>query len=267
VPAFATELARLRRWRRMSQSSLSTASGVSRHISFLESGRALPGASTVRRLSQGLQLDFAAENALFASGGYAATRGEPDWTEARFSPARSAIAALFARHEPFPALLVQRNGNILQQNQGFTAALKWAFGARSPWATTDCGGQPNIFRLTLHPQGLARFMLNPEDIVPHTLRRLEQAAAGASGAGSLIAACRRFPIARQYGALSETEASRAASVVVERYTIRGETLSLVTMVASFGSPEDVTSQSIQVELYFPEDAATASLFERLAARR
>lgn len=271
---FGLLLAQYRRDRRMSQMDLSSASSVSqRHISFLESGRASPGAATVRRLSEALTLDFAAGNALFEAAGLNPPRPTLDWDDARFEPARRAIDALLARHEPFPAAVTLRNGHVLRTSAGFDDLLDWTFEGQDPWQRTGCRKEPNLYRLTLHPDGLTAFMQNPEDIIPHTLRRLRRAAAGDENAQRVLQACLRFRHLARYSAMSEIESAASASVMTERYVVRGRQLNFVSMVAAFGSPEDVTAQMIQIELFFPEAGAASVAnvwpcgFERLRSRR
>lgn len=263
--SFGSLLARYRREQRMSQMDLSTASSVSqRHISFLESGRAKPGVATVSRLSTALALDFAAENALFESGGFRPPRPELSWSDPRFDSARRVLEFLLARHDPYPALATRRNGDVLMTNAGFDRLLDWAFGGRNAWALAGCQKERNLFRLTLHPNGLMQFMRNPEEVVPHTLRRLKRAADDGGPARSVLESCLRLKSAARFASLSEPADTTASSVLVERYDVGGRCFSFVSMVASFGSPEDVTAQEIQIELFFPDDDKTAQLVRTLA---
>lgn len=255
---FGSLLARYRRERRMSQMDLSAASSVSqRHISFLESGRARPGTATVKRLSTALKLDFAAENALYESGGFKSPRPEFSWDDPRFKAAREVLQTLLDRHSPNPALATRRNGDVLMTNSGFDSLLNWSFEGRNAWHLVGGRKVRNLFRLTLHPAGLLQFMRNPEEVVPHTLRRIKQAAADDSAAREVLDACLRLQPVAHLADLPEPPASAASSVLVEQYDVRGHSFSFVSMVASFGCPEDITAQTIQIELFFPADQSTA----------
>ena len=119
----------------------------------------------------------------------------------------------------------------------------------------------NLFDLTLHPKGLVQFMENPEEIVPHTFRRLRSAAASNPAAGAVLKKVERRKALQSFAELHERSESLQASVLIEQYKVGLELISLVSMVASFGSPEDVTTQEIQIELFLPAGEKTKAFFE------
>ena len=260
---FGQALAGYRRQQRLSQLALSQKSGVSqRHISFLESGRSNPGTRTVHRLANALELSYADSNVLFASAGLSPPRPSFDLIAHEFEPAKRAIESLLRKHTPFPAVVTARSGEIKFANTAFGAALTWAFpGTRPREDASDW--MRNLFSLTLHPEGLLSFMVNPEEIVPHTLRRLQAAATIDDSARKVRDQVMAAEALDPYRALAETPSSASSSVLVERYSIRGEPLKLVSMVSSFGSPEDVTAQALQVELFFPDDEQSEAILTRL----
>ncbi|WP_299041100.1 helix-turn-helix transcriptional regulator [uncultured Tateyamaria sp.] len=263
---FRTHLAHMRRRARMSQLDLAHASNVSqRHISFLESGRANPGADVVARLSAALNLPFSDINLLYDAAGYRAPRPTFEWEEQGFSTSRSAIEMLLAHHAPFPALATFRCGSVLTTNEAYDRLIDHAFAdaraARPPDAVFG-----NLFDLTLHPRGLIQFMVNPEDIVPHTLRRL-RAAAERSNAASILRRVENRNDLLPFLDQQDTGESMASSVLIERYRVGPDVISLVSMVAGFGSPEDVTAQEIQIELLFPADDQTQAFFGTESFRR
>jgi hypothetical protein len=148
-------------------------------------------------------------------------------------------------------------------NSAFEAALNWALRGRTPWRK-QAVGQNNIYDITLHPNGLRQFMVNPEHIIPHTLRRLRAAAQRDEGAKKVL---RRAEIA--YGldaflAIPESDMSAASSVLVERYLVHNRGFNLISIIASFGSPEDVTAESLQIELFLADESITR---KHLAALR
>ncbi|MBB4285068.1 helix-turn-helix domain-containing protein [Roseospira goensis] len=268
---FGSMLATLRRRRRLSQMALADIAGVSqRHISFLESGRAQPGRTALTKLGAVLAPDYAARNALFAAAGFGPPCPAFDWDGPAFASARAVIARALARHAPYPGLVMDRAGVVLSTNPGVDRALTWAFeggpGAADPWAAVaGPDGRPNLYDLTLHDGGLWRCLVNPEAVIPHCLRRLRTAADLDPAAAAVLRRLRGTEAARRFGDAPEPPTSALASVVPEVYRVRGETLRLVSMVAGFGSPEDVTAQTLQIELFYPEDAASRALLERLAA--
>ncbi|MEL6662403.1 MAG: helix-turn-helix domain-containing protein [Pseudomonadota bacterium] len=262
---FGSELAALRRRTRLSQLALAERSGVSqRHISFLESGRSQPGTKSVAKIACALKLSYAEENALYLSAGLAPPRPRFELLDPGFAPARQVIETLLRQHDPYPAVATQRSGDIILSNQTFDAAISWAFEGDTPWRARKKMDADNLFELTLHPKGLRRFMLNPGDIITHTLRRLRRAAVDKPETRDVLARIEAYPGLHEYLHLTEAPSSAQSSVLIERYKLRGHTLNLVSMVASFGSPEDVTAQAIQIEMFFPDDEKSEKTLQRIA---
>lgn len=265
---FAALLQRERRRRRLSQAVLSGLSGVAqRHISFLETGRAQPGRQSVKKLAGALDLDYAAANAFYAAAGLTAPRAGFDWSSPAFDTARAAIGKVLARHSPWPALAADRAGYVLAANTGLDAVLDWAFAGADPWQATGCADRFNLHDLTFHPNGLVRFLTNPQEVLGHSLRRLETAARQCASAQEVLQRVRRHPAARLHIEEPEPADSRQASLVHERYCVRGQALDLVSMTAAFGSPEDVTAQNVRIELFLPANTGSEALLDRLVAER
>ena len=261
--SFGEELAAYRQRERLSQLALAELSGVSqRHISFLESGRSRPGSKSVAKLAGALNLSYADANILFASAGLSRPYPVFDIADAEFEPARRAIKRLLQKHEPFPAVATLRNGEILLTNLAFANVIKWSLDGRTPWRNS-ASARDNLFELTLHPDGLQKLMVNPDEIVPHTLRRLRAAAIADDKAKHVFDRVAAFDGIERYLSSKEPPESTASSVLVERYSVNGVALNLVSVVASFGSPEDVTAQMLQIELFFPNDPESEKTLEHL----
>lgn len=226
-----------------------------RHISFLESGRAKPGADAVRKLTSGLNLSFVETNELYESAGLVPPRAEFSIEDIAFAPARSAMQLLLENHLPNPAIAVSRSGEIFLENDAFARTKNWTF-SKDRASPIDPVIMSNLYDLTLHPDGLRRFMLNPEEIIPHTLRRLRVAARFDEAARGVLNRCLKYAGLAKFKNLQEPPTTNLSSVLIENYRIHNLDLSFVSMVAAFGSPEDVTAQNIQLELFFPQNQAT-----------
>ena len=147
-------------------------------------------------------------------------------------------------------------------NEAFNAAVNWAFEGRAPWRKR-AAGKDNLYDFTLHPKGLRQFMVNPEEVIPHMLRRLRIAARSEEAARIVLTRAEAYPGIQSFSAIPETVTSSGSSVLVERYLVRGRTLNLVSMIASFGSPEDLTAQALQIELFSPADVETGKSLEAI----
>lgn len=262
---FAKMLAGFRRRERLSQLTLAQHSGVSqRHISFLESERSRPGLSAVGKLARALNLTYAETNQLYNSAGLASPRLVFDVEDEAFASAKRAVGQLLTAHAPYPAVATLRNGDIFMSNAAFAQIMDSAFSDQRPWKR---GGhdRDNLYMLALHPRGLRRFMQNPEEIIPHTLRRLRNAAQVDEGARQVLRRVQTLDGIDSYNRFPEPLLAELASVLVERYRVRGMPMNLVSMVASFGSPEDVTAQDMLIELFFPDDAETERTMTSLSS--
>jgi transcriptional regulator with XRE-family HTH domain len=255
--SFGPLLAEVRHRRGWSQHELGIAADVSqRHISFLESGRAKPGMAALTKLMAALDLHYADINRLMLSAGFPAPRPQLGWSDAGFVEARGVIELLLQRHEPFPGVVTTRAGDILHTTAGFVSALR-RVGLGQRWTSQPSVRVNNLYDLTLHEHGIGQFLVNPEQVVPHTIRRLRAASASHASAAQTLRRVAKYSLPKRWPALGSGLAD--SGVVVEEYRLDRDVLRLIGMTATFGTPEDVTAQELQMELFFPADSHSASL--------
>src|SRR5215469_6401874 len=110
----------LREWRlrrRMSQLLLATEADIStRHLSFVESGRALPSREMVMHLAERLEVPLRERNALLMAAGYAPLYRERALDDPQLAAAREAVELVLRGHEPYPALAVDRHWTMIAAN-------------------------------------------------------------------------------------------------------------------------------------------------------
>ncbi|MGF6937400.1 transcriptional regulator with XRE-family HTH domain [Paraburkholderia sp. UCT70] len=110
----------LRYWRDVrgvSQLDLSLEAGISqRQISFIESGRSVPGRDTLLTLAQTLDVPLRERNALLLAAGYAPIYSEAPWNAQEMHGVVRALERVVRQHEPFPALVMDRDWNVLMTN-------------------------------------------------------------------------------------------------------------------------------------------------------
>jgi len=117
----------LRAWRqrrRRSQLDLSLAAEVSqRHLSWIESGRAVPSREMVLRLSRHLEVPLRERNALLVAAGHAPVFPRRALSDPALQAARAAVEQVLAAHMPFPALALDRGWNMVAANGAVTPLL------------------------------------------------------------------------------------------------------------------------------------------------
>jgi GT2 family glycosyltransferase len=125
APATAGGL--LRGWRthrRRSQMDLALAANVStRHLSFVETGRAQASRGLLLDLCEHLDVPLRERNAVLLAAGLAPRYAESALDSADLGEVRRALEALVAGHEPFPALVVDRAGDVVLANRAVGALL------------------------------------------------------------------------------------------------------------------------------------------------
>src|ERR1019366_8497490 len=102
----------LRGWRNrraMSQADLAFEAGISiKHLSYVETGKAASSRDILLQLAAALGLSLRDRNALLEAGGFARQYGERALSAPEVADARRAIDLLLRRHEPFPAIVTDR---------------------------------------------------------------------------------------------------------------------------------------------------------------
>lgn len=253
----------LRRWRQrrgLTQLALALDAGVStRHLSWLETGRAAPSRAMVLRLAVQLDVPLRERNLLLQAAGYAPLYAERDLADPALTPARDALQRLLDAHEPWPALAVDRHWHLVAANRAVGALLSLV----DPALTTP---PVNVLRLSLHPQGLAPMIENLPAWRAHVLARLRRqlAATGDPGLQRLHDEL-RAPSARDAAGVHEDPSTGLVVVPLVLRTPLGR-LAFLTTVTVFGAPHEVTLCELAIETLLPADADTAAVLRRLAGR-
>lgn len=254
-PAVGVLLSGWRAHRRVSQLDLSLSVGVSaRHLSFVESGRSRPSAELLLALAEGLDIPLREHNTLLLAAGYAPRYASRPLDDAALGPARDAVQRLLDAHQPYPGILIDRCWNIVAAN---TAASTLTAGLPE-----DLLGPPaNVYRLCLHPDGLAARTRNFGEWAGYLLHQLRRSIALTDDAAvrALAAEVREYPGVAD--AASGRSAPAGATLLTPLVLDVGgaQQLSLFTTLTTFGTPRDVTLDELAVELFYPADAASADL--------
>ncbi|ORV50600.1 MmyB family transcriptional regulator [Mycobacterium europaeum] len=249
----------LREWRerrRVSQLDLSLSVGVSaRHLSFVETGRSRPSPEMVLALAEGLDVPLRERNTLLLAAGFAPRYPSRSLEDAALSPARDAVQRLLDAHDPYPGIVIDRCWNIVGANA--------AASALTAGLPDDLLGPPtNVYRLSLHPDGLAGRTLNFPEWAGYLLQQLRRTIAltGDPGLQALDDEVRGYPgVEAAAKAWSSPHDNAALLVPFELDAGGGQRLSMFTTLTTFGTPLDVTLAELAVELFYPADAASASL--------
>jgi transcriptional regulator with XRE-family HTH domain len=264
LSAFGLALREWRTRRGLSQLALSSNAGVSsRHLSFVETGRAQPSREMVLLLARTLDVPLRDRNDLLSAAGYAPVYRATKLEAPALAQARRALDFVLRQQEPYPAIVIDRHWNILQANGG-TARLVELF--LEPSAAADLG--LNAMRLMLHPRGFRSHIVNWEAMAAALVQWLHRdilSGLGDSETRRLLHELLEYPgVPRHWGRL-DLDASTDPFLPIEFR--RGDVeLRYFSMLTSLGTPHDITLQEIRIESFYPADSATEEAARRLATR-
>lgn len=249
----------LRDWRqrrRLSQLDLALSVGVSaRHLSFVETGRSRPSADLVLALADGLDVPLRECNTLLLAAGYAPRYPSRPLDDAALDPALAAVRRLLDAHNPYPGVVVDRAWNIVMAND--------AASALTVGLPADVLGPPaNVYRLCLHPGGLAARTLNFPEWAGYLLHQLQRSIVLTADPvlAALDAEVRAYPGVEAAVTARSSPLERAPLLVpVQLDAGDGRRLSMFTTLTTFGTPRDVTLDELAVELFYPADDESARM--------
>ena len=266
--AFGQLLRSSRGARRLSQLQLALSADVSqRHLSFLESGRALPSREMVLQLARALDLPLRERNRLLVSAGFAGIYATRPLDAADMLPVRAALELLLAHHEPYPAVVVDRAWNLFMAN----AAVPRVFGAigdLDAMFRRVCGARPpNVLAILLHPEGMQPFIRNFEEVAVPLLARTAREALEHPHVQQLLDEVLQYPtVPARWRALDLHRTANPLPVLPTKFAVGDHRLEMFSMMTTFGTPLDLTTDELRVESFFPADPASEVLLRALAAR-
>lgn len=261
VPAhFGTHLRHWRQHRRLSQQGLADEAAIStRHLSFVETGRALPSREMVLRLADRLQVPLRERNAMLVAAGYAPMYRERPLDDPALGPARDAVDLILRAHEPAPALAVDRHWTLVAANRMLPHLLAGI-------APELLSPPLNVLRLSLDPRGLAPRIANLGQWREHLFERLEQQVRATADPvlEALLQELRAIPVPPQHPGMRLPGEHLGIALPLQLRMADGQVLSFISTTTVFGTAVDVTVQELTLESFFPADAATAQALQRLA---
>jgi transcriptional regulator with XRE-family HTH domain len=252
APAPIGELLRAWRQRRsLSQLELSLNAEVSsRHLSFVETGRARPSREMVLHLAEELQVPLRERNALLLAAGFAPLYTERSLEEPEMASVRQAVDRFLRAHEPYPAIVIDRYHDLLASNDALELLLEGV----SPELLE---APANALRLALHPDGMAPRTLNLGEWSAHLLQRLRREIQNTADARleSLHDELVAYPGVEVASPQAELE---SADIVLPVRLRDGEgELAFFSTLSTFGTAVDITLAELSIEAFYPANAHTA----------
>jgi transcriptional regulator with XRE-family HTH domain len=257
----------LRYWRDargVSQLDLSLEAGVSqRQISFIESGRSVPGRETLLTLAQTLEVPLRERNALLLAAGYAPVYSEAPWNVQEMHGVIRALERVVRQHEPFPAIVMDRHWNVLMTNDAaprfFDCFIDMA-SRKSP---------RNMLHLIFDPQGMRPFVADWDTTSRSLLQRVHRESVGHvidAGTRNLLDELLAYPdVPRDWKTYHGPATAATMPVIPLGFISEGAVLRYFSMVTTVGTPQNVAAQELRLECMFPADDETEARHRQLLA--
>jgi transcriptional regulator with XRE-family HTH domain len=242
----------------MSQLSLALEAGISsRHLSYVETGKAQPSREMVTRLAETLEMPLRERNAMMVAAGYAPKFRETPLAMPAMDLVRQAIDQMLRQQEPYPAFVVNRYWDVLQTN----AAMPRIFSRLKPGGPVH----GNVLRQIFDPADMRPHIANWEEVAGEVIRHVHNDVAAAPTdlrMRQLLEEVLRYPEVPTNWRSREPGASPLPLLTTR---LRNDAVELVffSTFSTFGTAHDVTIEELRIESMFPADATTAAFCREL----
>jgi transcriptional regulator with XRE-family HTH domain len=252
----------LKQWRerrRLSQLALAVDAEISsRHLSFIETGRAQPSREMVLLLTRVLEVPPRGRNDLLTAAGYAPVYRETGLEAPEMADVRRALDFMMRQQEPYPGLVIDGHWNILMTNGGARRLMGLFLDAD---AVAAVGGRPNAMRLFYHPRGMRPYIVNWEATAAGLIQWLHRDLArgiGDAETSRLLEELLSYPDVPQKWRTLDLDAAPVPFLAVELR--RGNThVAFFSTLTTLGVPYDITLHELRVECFFPADRQSETL--------
>ncbi|MEM7083933.1 MAG: helix-turn-helix transcriptional regulator [Pseudomonadota bacterium] len=253
----------VRQWRKvrkLSQFELAMMASVSqRHLSCLETGRSRPSRPMVMQLAEALDIPLRDRNALLSAAGFAKVYRERGLDDEQMRSVRAALDQILAKQEPYPCVVIDRFWNIVQSN----AAMKRLMTVVGE-LEVDAQTRSNLALLTLHPRGFRPFIVNFDQCVAPFVQRLHRDMLRYSDRETAAFFERVKVLTGDIGHI-DLQADDALMPTLPLELGFGDVrVALFSVIATFGTPQDITTDELRIESFFPADDVSRQFLESLA---
>jgi len=247
----------LRFWRqlnRISQMDLALDIDISpKHLSFVETGKSKPSRDLVSKIAQSLKLPFRHRNAFLIAAGYAPEFEEQPFDGQKMEIVRTALRRMIEKHEPYPAFVVNTGYKILMKNSGYDQIVRFYAGENA------LKKYDNAIRILFSEDGLRNYVKGWPAVEQFLLARLWEE----------VVSTQNVELIALYNEISQLRTSDAPidfqidnnlpimSLILEKKLKKA---SFFTTITTLGTPLDLTTQELRIELLFPSDEETKQMF-------
>lgn len=255
--SFGQALKYWRKTKNKSQMDLALDADIStRHLSFLENGRANPSREMVIKLAAILGLPYRHQNTLLTRAGFAPVFNKEPLDSPNMAMIKASMQRLLDNHSPYPAMIVDSSYKILMSNAGFQAFVRF-FASDAALQKYD-----NALALLFAEDGLKPYVEDWPTIEQFMLMRIREEVL-AQQSPELMAVYKQISEGITLGdplTLKMDYKLPVMTLTVAKGDIRA---SFFTTIATLGTPLDLTTQELRIEMLFPADEHSKMLMENV----
>lgn len=207
----------------------------------------------VVRLAEALELPLRERNDLLHAAGYSPLYPTSTMDDPALRPMLDALRHVLDGHLPYPAIVIDRHGTLIAANDALDVLTEAA-------AAELCQPGMNVYRLALHPEGMAPRIGNRSQWAGHILQRLRQESIR-NPDPELDALLVELTGYIAGSTPADSQDGLGFAVPLRLASGRGQ-LQLVTTVTTFATATDVTIAELKLEAFLPADEHTARALSR-----
>jgi len=250
---YGTLLKEWRETRRISQLGLSLSANVSsRHISFLETGRSRPSRDMVLNLAENLEVPRGTRNTMLQAAGFAPAYQARDLLDDDMAMVGDALNWVLSRHDPYPAIVLDRHWQIVNLNKCATLLLGGA----------GIGIGDSLLAISDDAELFKSLVENWQEVAHHMVHRL-RTEAQYWGEDEFLTECANT-LEHKFGRASPNADSISKPIVPTVYRVGETRLSLFSTLSQFSTAEDIALADLKIEHMFPADEETRAFLTSMA---
>lgn len=236
----------------------------SRHLSCVETGRAQASKALLLQLFEILDIPLRLRNHSLVASGFSIFYPETGLSEPEMEQANWMLDKILHSHQPYPAMLLDRNFNILQCNSSFDYLCRYFVSdvgllESKPW---------NMLRLLFDPRGWADQVDNLAEVFQANMSRATRTLTLDPGNLELTKLIDEIAQLRpdDYQNWLKNENTQLPQLILSvRYRKQDCVVDLHTTVATLGAPQHVYLQELQIESGYPCNPESERFFIKSAA--
>jgi hypothetical protein len=211
-------------------------------------------------IAQALEIPLRERNALLLAAGYAPLYSDAAWNSDEMKSVSKALERMITRHEPYPAIVMDRYWNVLLANDAAARFFNCFIDMAARTAPR------NMLHLLFDPEGMRPFIAAWEALAKTLIQRVHREAVGHvvdQKTKDLVTDLLAYPDVRSEWRAPERLS--ALPMIPLSFVKDGATMNYFSLITTVGTPQTIAAQELRIECMYPADDATEVLHAKLLA--